>query len=98
MASDIHWASGLFGYFPTYSLGNLCAAQFMEAARKALRGLDGRIARGDLGSLRAWLGDAIHRHDQIHDADKTLRRVTGQPLSTDAFRRYITRKVKAVYG
>jgi len=95
---DIHWASGLFGYFPTYSLGNLYAAQFMESARKALRGLDGRIERGELGGLREWLGNAIHRHDQIHDAAKTIRRVTGKKLSTDAFRRHITRKVKAIYG
>jgi carboxypeptidase Taq len=95
---DIHWATGLFGYFPTYSLGNLYAAQFMESARKQLRGLDGRIERGELSGLREWLGSEIHRHDQIHDAAKTVRRVTGKPLSTDAFRRHITRKVKAIYG
>lgn len=95
---DIHWASGLFGYFPTYSLGNLYAAQIMEAARKGIRGLDRHIEQGQLLPLRDWLQSEIHRHDQIHDATKTVRRVTGKALSTEAFRRHITRKVKAIYG
>lgn len=95
---DIHWASGLFGYFPTYAIGNLYAAQIMESARKGIRGLDRRIEQGDLVPLRDWLKIQIHCHDQVHDAAKTVRRVTGKPLSTDAFRRHITRKVKAIYG
>jgi carboxypeptidase Taq len=95
---DIHWAMGLFGYFPTYSLGNLYAAQFMAAARRSIRGLDARIARGELAPLREWLGEAIHRHDQRYTADQICRRVTGKPLGTEAFGRYIRSKLKAVYG
>jgi carboxypeptidase Taq len=95
---DIHWASGLFGYFPTYSLGNLYAAQFMAAARKALRGLDASLAAGDMSRLRVWLSEQIHRHDQVYDADKLVRRVTGKPLGTEAFRKHITSKVKAIHG
>jgi len=95
---DIHWASGLFGYFPTYSLGNLYAAQFMAAARKDLRGLDASIAAGDMSRLRDWLGQQIHRHDQVYDADKLVRRVTGKPLGTAAFKQHITAKVKHLYA
>ena len=95
---DIHWAMGLFGYFPTYTLGNLYAAQFMAAAYKQIRGLDGRIARGDLLVLREWLRDHIHRHDQLYTAEQLVRRVTGEPLSTEAFEKHILVKVKAIYG
>lgn len=95
---DIHWAGGLFGYFPTYSLGNLYAAQFMAAARKQLRGLDASIAKGDLSRLRNWLLAEIHCHDQLQDAGRLCKRVTGQALSTDAFRKHITAKVAAIYG
>ena len=52
---DVHWAAGLIGYFPTYTLGNLYAAQFFHAAREALPHLDRDLARGRTGSLRAWL-------------------------------------------
>jgi len=95
---DIHWAMGAFGYFPTYSLGNLLAAQFMQAARKAIRGLDRRIEKGDLRTLRQWLRDAIHRHDRVYTAERITKRVTGEPLSVDPFARYIRKKVKAIYG
>lgn len=95
---DIHWAMGLFGYFPTYSLGNLYAAQFMEAAREQLPDLDERLAEGDLGPLRAWLQDKIHKHDRVHDAAACVKRVTGRPLGTDAFERYIGAKIDALHG
>jgi carboxypeptidase Taq len=95
---DIHWAMGLFGYFPTYSLGNLYAAQFLQAARRELRGLDARLAHGQLLPLREWLRERIHRHDQLLDAEGLVRRVTGRPLSVDAFARHLRARVGAVYG
>jgi carboxypeptidase Taq len=95
---DIHWAVGLFGYFPTYSLGNLYAAQFLEAARRSIRGLDARIAKGDLAPLREWLRENIHRRDRTLDADTLCRRVTGSPLGVDAFARAMRAKVRALYG
>ncbi len=95
---DIHWSMGAFGYFPTYSLGNLYAAQFMEAAREALPNLDAEVARGRMGDLADWLHQSIHRHDQLYDAETLCKRVTGQKLSLDPFRRYISAKVEAIYG
>ena len=94
---DIHWAMGLFGYFPTYTLGNLYAAQFMAAARQQIRGLDGRIARGDLTVLRDWLRRKIHAQDQLYTAEQLVKRVTGKALSTEPFERHIRSKVEAIY-
>jgi carboxypeptidase Taq len=59
---DVHWPSGAFGYFPTYSLGNIIAGQLWEAAGRDLGDLDSRIADGDLRSIGEWLGDRVHRH------------------------------------
>ncbi|MEZ5978637.1 MAG: carboxypeptidase M32 [Planctomycetota bacterium] len=94
---DIHWPAGYFGYFPTYSVGNLYAAQVMEAARAAIPDLDARVAKGDLVTLREWLRDRIHRHDRVYTADQIVKRVTGKKLSVEPFRAYITSKVDALY-
>ncbi len=95
---DIHWAMGAFGYFPTYSIGNLYSAQFLEAARRDLPNLDADVARGNMSALSDWLGKKIHRHDRLYTADQLVRRVTRKSLSVDAFKRYATAKVEALYG
>ncbi|MHC4845996.1 MAG: carboxypeptidase M32 [Planctomycetota bacterium] len=95
---DIHWGMGIFGYFPTYSLGNLYAAQFMAAARKQVRGLDKQIEAGDMLPLRDWLGQNIHRHDQRYTAEQMVKRVTGKPLGVDDFARGMRKKVREIYG
>src|SRR5207249_816370 len=63
---DIHWSMGGLGYFPTYTLGNLNAAQFMEQARKDLKGLDDDFRRGDFGRMKAWLNEKVHRPGQTY--------------------------------
>lgn len=93
---DIHWSMGLFGYFPTYSIGNLYAAQFMEAARKSIRGLDSKIAKGEMAPLKDWLTANIHRHDQRYTPAQLVKRVTGKPLGVDAFKKHITKTVREI--
>jgi carboxypeptidase Taq len=95
---DIHWSMGIFGYFPTYALGNLYAAQFFDAARQALPDLEAHIARGELHPLREWLRENIHRHGQRYRATELVERVTGQPPSHRSFIEYLTRKYKPLYG
>lgn len=95
---DIHWSMGMFGYFPTYALGNLYAAQFFEAANRAIPNLIERIRRGDLGVLREWLRSNIHRHGRRYRAGELVRQVTGKPLSTEPFLRYIRDKFSPIYG
>lgn len=94
---DIHWSMGIFGYFPTYALGNLYAAQFYEAIGRALPELEAQLRRGELAPLRAWLRENIHRHGMRYRAGELVERVTGQPLSHAAFMAYLTRKYRALY-
>ncbi len=95
---DIHWSMGAFGYFPTYALGNLYAAQFFEQARLDIPDLDDRIATGDHQPLLSWLRENIHRHGKQYRAGELVERVTGKPLSIEPFKAYISGKMAAVYG
>ncbi|MBS0191018.1 MAG: carboxypeptidase M32 [Planctomycetes bacterium] len=95
---DVHWSFGLIGYFPTYTLGNLYAAQFWETILGEISDLPGQISRGEFGALREWLRVKIHQHGKHYRADELCQRITGKPLSADALLRYLEGKVKAVYG
>ncbi|MBA3341454.1 MAG: carboxypeptidase M32 [Gemmatimonadaceae bacterium] len=74
---DIHWADGLIGYFPTYTLGNVYSAQLFAAAERAVGPLEEAFAEGDFRTLRAWLGEHVHRHGQRYTATALIERATG---------------------
>jgi carboxypeptidase Taq len=94
---DIHWSAGLFGYFPTYSLGNLYAAQFFAQADQALGGLAAQFARGDFAPLRGWLSANIHQQGQRYTAAEIVERVTASPLSHQALISHLRGKLGALY-
>jgi carboxypeptidase Taq len=95
---DVHWSAGLIGYFPTYSLGNLYAAQFFAQARKELGNLDETFGRGDFRPLLDWLRQNIHRHGQRWTASELVERVTGRPLSAKPLVEYLQAKLGPLYG
>jgi carboxypeptidase Taq len=95
---DVHWSCGLFGYFPTYTLGNLYAAQLAAAAARALGDLDGQLARGEFAPLRGWLREHVHRHGRRHEPAELCRLATGAPLSSEPFLAHLERKLTGVYG
>ena len=95
---DIHWASGLFGYFPTYALGSLASAQLFAAAERELGALGPRLATGELAGLLYWLRENVHRHGSRYSMDELLERATGAPLTPEPFLEYARGKVDALYG
>ena len=95
---DIHWSMGGIGYFPTYTLGNLNAAQFMEQARQYLGDLDADFRRGEFGRLKGWLNEKVHRPGQRYRPRDLVRRVTGRPLSHRPLIAYLRRKYEPLYG
>ncbi len=95
---DIHWSLGGIGYFPTYTLGNLYAAQFMEQARRDLGDLDADFRRGYFGRLKAWLNEKVHRPGQRYRAGDLCQRVTGKPLTHRALVEYLRKKYEPLYG
>jgi carboxypeptidase Taq len=90
---DVHWSSGLMGYFPTYTLGNLIGAQLWERLREDLGDVDGQLERGEFAPLREWLHENVHRHGRKYLPRELLRRVTGDDLRVDPFLRYLREKL-----
>lgn len=89
---DVHWSCGLFGYFPTYTLGNLYAAQFAVAMERDLGPLDGFIRAGNFAPMREWLREKIHRHGREFPAAELCKRATGEDLDAGHFLRYLEQK------
>jgi carboxypeptidase Taq len=94
---DIHWSMGGIGYFPTYTLGNLYAAQFMDQARQDLGYLDADFRRGEFGRLKAWLNEKVHRPGHRYMAKELCQRVTGAPLSHKPLITYLRAKYTPFY-
>jgi len=95
---DVHWSGGMFGYFPSYTLGNLYAAQITETAEKEISGFWERVERGELATIREWLREAVHRHGRMYRPEELCTRVTGSGLSAEPFLRYVRAKYGEVYG
>lgn len=94
---DVHWSMGAFGYFPTYTLGNLYAVQFFEQAKQELPQLEEHIAAGQLVPLRRWLEQKIHRWGRMFTPDHLARRVTGKGVSPEPFLHYLEGKYRELY-
>ena len=92
---DIHWSLGAFGYFPTYTLGNLNAAQLMRRAAADTTGLDSDLRSGNYLKLLGWLREKIHVSGQRHDPQELLRRATGEPTQAQHHLEYLRRKFLA---
>jgi carboxypeptidase Taq len=95
---DVHWSSGAFGYFPTYSLGNVIAAQVWDLAREELPDLDAQLAAGELEPLRGFLGDRIYRHGGKLEPAEMIEKVTGGPLDPEPLLRQLESKFGELYG
>jgi carboxypeptidase Taq len=95
---DVHWSAGLVGYFPTYSLGNLYAAQFFAQAQQDLGALAPQFARGEFAPLRDWLCEKIHRHGRCFTAAELVENITGKPLSHAPLMAHLRDKFAPLYG
>ena len=95
---DVHWSFGAFGYFPTYTLGNLYAAMLYQKAKVDIPSLETNIAQGNLIPLKNWLNDRIHAHGRQFTSEELIRRTTGQTLSAEPFLQAIHHKMQEIYG
>jgi carboxypeptidase Taq len=95
---DIHWSAGLIGYFPTYTLGNLIAAQLWEAAQIAVDDLHEDVARGRFEGLLRWLRTHIHQYGRRYQPHELVERATGRPLDSTPLLHGLQRKYRRVYG
>lgn len=94
---DVHWSHGSFGYFPTYSLGSLYAAQFYQQAKRVIPYLEEGISKGDTRPLLQWLREAIHAKGRYYTSEELCREVTGETLNPDCFLQYVQEKYAVIY-
>ena len=94
---DVHWSAGLFGYFATYSLGNLYASQLFEAAESELGNLGEMFSTGQFVPLKNWLNEKVHSQGKRFSSPELGERITGKPLSHDALIRHLRSKLDPIY-
>ena len=94
---DIHWSGGMIGYFPTYALGNIYAAQFYAAARRELGDFEAGFARGEFAELRNWLRQNIHRRGRQFPAGRLVEVVTGEPPSYRPLVEHLCERFRPLY-
>lgn len=94
---DVHWSAGLYGYFPTYSLGTLLSVQLWEALRRDVADVDARLAKGEFAPIFDWLVAHVHAHGSRYLPEELVTRATGVPLSADAYVAYARAKFGALY-
>ncbi|MCB2182346.1 MAG: carboxypeptidase M32 [Desulfobulbaceae bacterium] len=91
---DIHWSHGSFGYFPTYSIGNLASAQIWAAYRRYDAHAESTIRSGNLQKIRLWLTEQIYRHGSVYPPSVLLQKVTGEKLNSAYFKEYLQEKYR----
>ena len=94
---DIHWSFGEFGYFPTYAIGNIAAAQLWDALRRDVGDLDDQMAAGEYGAIRTWLRDNVHRHGRTIEPMALLERATGSGLDPTPLLTQLDAKYRELY-
>jgi carboxypeptidase Taq len=88
----------LYGYFPSYALGNIYSGQITEALTKDLPGWRGQLAEGNLKEFNVWLKENIHRQSNLYDPEELIKKATGKNLDPQAFLRYLQGKYSLLYG
>ncbi len=94
---DVHWSGGAFGYFPSYSLGNMYGAQMMEIARQRLPELDRQVAAGELLPLKEWLTEQVYQHGKLLQPAEIIERISGEPLRSSYLCDYLENKYREIY-
>jgi carboxypeptidase Taq len=94
---DVHWSEGMFGYFPTYALGNVYSAQLFRSFLAQNPDFFREVERGTTDTLLAWLRETIHRHGKVYSASELIERVSGEPLNPTYFLEYVREKYADIY-
>jgi carboxypeptidase Taq len=95
---DTHWAIGYFGYFPSYTVGNVLSVQLFEAAVEERPGIMAQMERGEFDALLGWLRENVHRHGKKYEPDDLISNATGRPPNTAPYLGYLHRKFGDLYG
>ncbi len=95
---DVHWSAGLFGYFPTYAIGNLISLQLWEKIHKDLPEIDDRISKGEFSELLEWLRNNVHIHGAKYESQELIQKITGSKIDATPYMHYLKTKYNDIYN
>jgi carboxypeptidase Taq len=95
---DTHWASGYFGYFPTYALGNIFSGQILSTMEKALPNWKDEITKGNFNNVKSWLTENVHRKGALYDPAVLIKNITGEEINVKPYLAYLNNKFSWIYG
>jgi len=95
---DTHWASGLYGYFPSYALGNIYSGQILASMEKDIREWKEQISKGDFRNVKQWLIKNVHSQGNLYDPSDLIKNITGKKLAVDPYLKYLHKKYSRLYG
>jgi len=95
---DTHWASGYFGYFPTYALGNIYSGQILEVMEKAIPSWRDELTKGTFSNIKEWLVQNVHRHGNLYDPPVLIKKIAGEEINVKPYLDYLNKKFSWVYG
>ena len=95
---DVHWSGGSFGYFPSYALGYMYAAQFKQAMLKDIPNFDELLAEGNVGPIKQWLNEKIHQYGKLKEPLELLQDITGEGLNVQYLIDYLKEKYTSIYN
>ncbi|MEM3442607.1 MAG: carboxypeptidase M32, partial [Candidatus Bathyarchaeia archaeon] len=94
---DTHWASGMFGYFPSYALGNIYSGQILTEMEKKLADWREQIGKGNFFPIKNWLINNVHRYGNLYDPAELIKKITGTNLTVEPYIRYLKEKYSKLY-
>jgi carboxypeptidase Taq len=95
---DTHWASGLYGYFPSYALGNIYSGQMLARIKEDMPDWRNQLAQDNLKSIQRWLTENVHSYGDLYDPAELIRKITGKKLDAEPYLEYLEEKYSALYG
>jgi carboxypeptidase Taq len=95
---DTHWASGSYGYFPSYALGNIYSGQILATMEKDLPNWRKQIEKGNFSPVKNWLIKNVHSYGDLYDPPELVRKITGKELNVKPYLNYLNEKYSKLYG
>ena len=95
---DTHWPSGLYGYFPTYTLGNIYSGQILAKIQQEKQDWRSEIAKGNFENVMQWLTENVHNQSNLYDPADLIKKITGKKLDAEPYLEYLKAKYAMLYG
>lgn len=95
---DTHWASGYYGYFPSYAIGNIYSGQIFEELRLKVEKFKSQIEQGKINEVNLWLKQNVHYYGSLYEPNELIEKISGEKINSQPYIQYLNKKYKKIYG